>query len=192
MFYFPKIKYETSWGVVFNPCLQESVRPCTPRGRDCYANPDKSGGICKHVDCEGLYADVDFENLTNSENIKDKLIFESLVQVYNGYKESYVKNLLLEDRQGKDESVPVCTGYFKVCSVPRDYHPLQVVQIYFSTATYDKIVNDVSVSLGDQISAIGGTMGLFAGFSILSAVEILYFILKFLSSLISRTRFNNV
>ena len=66
------------------------------------------------------------------------------------------------------------------------YHPLQVVQIYFSTATYDKIVNDVSVSLGDQISAIGGTMGLFAGFSILSAVEVLYFVLKFLFSLMSQ------
>ena len=63
-----------------------------------------------------------------------------------------------------------------------------MVEIYFSTATYDEIVNDVSVSLGDQISAIGGTMGLFAGFSILSAVEVLYFMLKFLFSLMSKTR----
>ena len=76
--------------------------------------------------------------------------------------------------------------------VPKAFYPLQVVLFYFSTTTHDKIVNDVRVSLGDQISAIGGTMGLFAGFSILSAVEILYFILKFLSSLISKTRFNNV
>ena len=97
-------------------------------------------------------------------------------QAYNDYKESNVKNLNLEETTRWFETVPV------------EYHPLQVVQIYFRTATYDEIVNDVSVSLGDQISAIGGTMGLFAGFSILSAVEVIYFILKFLFSLMSKTR----
>ena len=98
------------------------------------------------------------------------------MQAYNDYKGLHVKNLILEEE----------TGGFYTESLP--YHPLQVVEIYFSTATYDEIVNDVSVSLGDQISAIGGTMGLFAGFSILSAVEVLYFILKFLFSLMSKTR----
>ena len=98
------------------------------------------------------------------------------MEAYNDYKESNVKNLNLEETTGGFETVPVV------------YHPLQVVQIYFRTATYDEIVNDVSVSLGDQISAIGGTMGLFAGFSILSAVEVLYFILKFLFSLMSRRK----
>ena len=128
------------------------------------------------VDCEGLYADVDFENSTNSENIKDKVVLESLMQAYNAYKEIQVKNLILEEE----------VRWFN--TVPLPYHPLQVVQIYFSTATYDEIVNDVSVSLGDQISAIGGTMGLFAGFSILSAVEVVYFILKSLFSLMSKSR----
>ena len=98
------------------------------------------------------------------------------MQAYNDYKESYVKNLNLEETERWFATVPVV------------YHSLQVVQIYFRTATYDEIVNDVSVSLGDQISAIGGTMGLFAGFSILSAVEVLYFILKFLFSLTSTVR----
>ena len=65
-----------------------------------------------------------------------------------------------------------------------------MVQIYFSTATYDEIVNDVSVTFGDQISAIGGTMGLFAGFSIFSAVEVLYFMMKFVFSSMSKTRMN--
>ena len=65
---------------------------------------------------------------------------------------------------------------------------MQVVQIYFSTALYDRIENDVSVTLGDQLNAIGGTMGLFAGFSILSAVEVLYFVMKFLFALTKKTR----
>ena len=127
------------------------------------------------MDCEGLYADVDFVNSTIGKTSKD---LESLMEAYEDYKKMHFKSMIIE---GDDYS-----------AVPLPYHPLQVVQIYFWTATYDEIVNDVSVSLGDQISAIGGTMGLFAGFSILSAVEIIYFILKFLSSLISRTRFNNV
>ena len=65
---------------------------------------------------------------------------------------------------------------------------MQVVQIYFSTALYDRIENDVSVTLGDQLNAIGGTMGLFAGFPILSAVEVLYFVMKFLFALTKKTR----
>ena len=99
------------------------------------------------------------------------------MQDYNNYKELNVKNMFLGHNQ---------TIWYR--TVPSTYHPLQVVQIYFSTATYDNIVNDVSVSLADQISAIGGTMGLFAGFSILSAVEILYFMLKYLFSLMSKPR----
>ena len=154
------------------PPPQESVPPCTPHGRDCYARLEKLESTCQ-VDCEGLYADVDFENSTNNENIKDKVVLESLMEAYNAYKDFHVKNLVLESTSSWYETVPAV------------YHPLQVVQIYFSTATYDEIVNDVSVSLGDQISAIGGTMGLFAGFSILSAVEVLYFIMKFLFSLMS-------
>ena len=156
---------------VLNPSSQES---CTPNGRDCYARIGKVESTCQ-VDCEGLYADVWIEYPIN-ETIKDKAVLETLMQAYNDYKESHVKNLNLEETKGRFETVPVV------------YHPLQVVQIYFRTATYDEIVNDVSVSLGDQISAIGGTMGLFAGFSILSAVEVIYFILKFLFSLMSRRK----
>ena len=60
---------------------------------------------------------------------------------------------------------------------------MQVVQIYFDTATYDEIERDVKVTLEAQLGLIGGTMGLLTGFSILSGVEILYFALKLLVSL---------
>ena len=68
----------------------------------------------------------------------------------------------------------------------RPYQPLQIVQIYFDTATYDNIIRDVSVTLADQLGAIGGTMGLFAGFSFLSALEIIYYVVKYLISLVNR------
>ena len=70
---------------------------------------------------------------------------------------------------------------------------------YFDTATYDEIERDekvtldfllcvcvetkapsnVKVTMEAQLGLIGGTMGLLTGFSILSAVEIIYFLLRF-------------
>ena len=63
------------------------------------------------------------------------------------------------------------------------YHPLQFVKIYLDTATYDEIEKDEKVSLEASLSLIGGTMGLFTGFSILSGVEIIYYLAKFFISL---------
>ena len=64
-----------------------------------------------------------------------------------------------------------------------EFAPLQLVQIYFDTATYDEIERDVKVTLEAQLGLIGGTMGLLTGFSILSGVEIIYFVVKFFLSL---------
>ena len=64
-----------------------------------------------------------------------------------------------------------------------EYTPLHLVQIYFDTATYDQIERDVKVTVESQLGLIGGTMGLLTGFSILSAVEIVYFVVRFFLSL---------
>ena len=55
-----------------------------------------------------------------------------------------------------------------------------MVEIYFGAATYDEIEKDVKVTLEAALGLIGGTMGLLTGFSILSAVEIIYYVVKFL------------
>ena len=57
---------------------------------------------------------------------------------------------------------------------------LRYVKIYFGATTFDKITKDRSAKFVDMLSAIGGTMGLLTGFSIISGVEILYFASKFL------------
>ena len=59
---------------------------------------------------------------------------------------------------------------------------MQLVQIYFDTATFDVIERDVKMTVTRQLGLIGGTMGLLTGFSILSAVEIVYFLAKFFMS----------
>ena len=46
------------------------------------------------------------------------------------------------------------------------------------TPTFDKIIKDRAAKFVDILSAIGGTMGLLTGFSIISAVEFVYFVMK--------------
>ena len=78
--------------------------------------------------------------------------------------------------------------------------PLEEVYIFFDTATYDEIERDVKVANRHKVSKllmnefpskvtteaqlglIGGTMGLLTGFSILSGVEIIYYLLRFICS----------
>ena len=48
----------------------------------------------------------------------------------------------------------------------------------FDTPTFDIIQKDGAAKWEDKLSAIGGTMGLLTGFSIISGVEILYFAVK--------------
>ena len=67
---------------------------------------------------------------------------------------------------------------------------LQFVRIYFDSSTFDRItkvgvrcdtqylslsLQDRKAKFVDQLSAIGGTMGLLTGFSIISGVEVFYF-----------------
>ena len=49
------------------------------------------------------------------------------------------------------------------------------VRIYFDATTLDIITKDRADKFVDMISAIGGTLGLLTGFSIISAFEIVYF-----------------
>ena len=55
---------------------------------------------------------------------------------------------------------------------------LRFVRIYFDTPTFDRITKDRAAKFVNMLSAIGGTMGLLTGFSIISAVEIVYFAFK--------------
>ena len=57
---------------------------------------------------------------------------------------------------------------------------LRFVRIYFHATTFDKVTKDKAAKFVDMLSAIGGTMGLLTGFSIISSVEIFYFATKIL------------
>ena len=57
---------------------------------------------------------------------------------------------------------------------------LKFIRIFLDTPTFTKISRDKAAKFVDMLSAIGGTMGLLTGFSIISGIEIVYFMLKFL------------
>ena len=55
---------------------------------------------------------------------------------------------------------------------------MKYVKIHFNAPVFDKVTKDRAAKFVDQLSAIGGTMGLLTGFSIISGVEIVYFAAK--------------
>ena len=61
---------------------------------------------------------------------------------------------------------------------------LRFVRIYFYATTFDRIIKDRAAKFVDMLSAIGGTMGLLTGFSIISGVEIVYFGVKIILKLL--------
>ena len=72
---------------------------------------------------------------------------------------------------------------FFPASVVRESN-LEIFEIHFDTSTYDKVDKDIKITLEAQLGLIGGTMGLLTGFSILSGVEIIYFVGKFFCTVV--------
>ena len=62
------------------------------------------------------------------------------------------------------------------------------MRIFFDTPTFDRITKDRAAKFVDMLSAIGGTMGLLTGFSIISGVEILYFASKIMWKIVKRKK----
>ena len=62
------------------------------------------------------------------------------------------------------------------------------MRIYFDTPTFDRITKDRAAKFVDIMSAIGGTMGLLTGFSIISGVEILYFAAKLTWKIVQKNK----
>ena len=65
---------------------------------------------------------------------------------------------------------------------------LQVVLVGIGSATYDQIEYDLAFTLEGALGLVGGTMGLFSGFSVLSGVEIVYYLAKYIGKSLSYDR----
>ena len=62
------------------------------------------------------------------------------------------------------------------------------LRIFFDTPTFDRITKDRAAKPLDMFSAIGGTMGLLTGFSLISAIEILFFAVKITLNFLSKNK----
>ena len=60
------------------------------------------------------------------------------------------------------------------------------MRIYFDSPTFDRITKDRAVNFVAVLSSIGGTMGLLTGFSLISAVEILYYATKLIANFVKK------
>jgi hypothetical protein len=157
------------------------VSYCSPNGTACYSGIILEGSC--PVCCTGLYADASFEedNISKGQSSNE---FMKMEAAYQAYKNNYAKNLQFDStHKNLSMCIHLKVVYQYTFSASRKNYPLKFVQIYFGTATYDKIERDEKVTIQAQLGLIGGTMGLLTGFSLLSAVEIIYFVIKFFLSL---------
>ena len=69
---------------------------------------------------------------------------------------------------------------------------IDVILIYFDTASFDEIERDQKMKFETQLSLIGGTMGLLTGFSIISGVEIVCFVAPLILSSVTGNRKSQV
>ena len=111
--------------------------------------------------CEGIYADFKKSPVQIVQKAKYQLLMDE-----------YLKYTWFQDTKdiGKD-------NFYEVM---QHNTTLKFVRIYFDTTTFDRITKDSAAKFVDMLSAIGGTMGLLTGFSIISAVEIVYFATKWI------------
>ena len=60
----------------------------------------------------------------------------------------------------------------------RRFSKLAVVEVGFGTSDYKLITRDVKATFFDKLSLIGGTLGLYTGFSVVSLIEIVFWLGK--------------
>ena len=127
----------------------------------------------KHVNFNGVQQGQDREKVLQ------------LVEQYKTYKDEYAKNILFNSSTPSlsESKILLITNNLVFSAETIRDSPLQLVQIFLDTATYDEIERDVKMTVSGQLGLIGGTMGLLTGFSILSGVEIVYFAVKLIMSL---------
>ena len=102
-----------------------------------------------------------------------------MVTAYSDYKmvTQYPSGLNGNEKHTKHiaHSLLICSLQFIVHSSDYEWkNKLRYVRIFFDTPTFDRITKGRAAKFVDMLSAVGGTMGLLTGFSIISGVEILY------------------
>ena len=73
----------------------------------------------------------------------------------------------------------------------RFHRDISVLNFFFDTPIITQVKLEMKVTIFDQISAVGGTLGLFTGVSLISFVEVGYWILRFIGHGIEKAVFGD-
>ena len=142
---------------------------------DCADGINIDPDLCL-VPCEGIFADVKVQPARNVKSERDKIF----LQRYKNYKKFYESS---ESKHSKFTVLKVrFTKHFLGPSIEPD---LKYIRIHIDTTTFDRVKKDSAAKFVDKLSAVGGTMGLLTGFSIISGVEIIYFMGRIIYNFIS-------
>merc|ERR1712218_47839 len=152
-------------------CLPYSIRIsdkeplCSFRELLCVENIESNfrnySKICQNS-CAGLtVTSYSYSNLKEHMKDDEEFLFPNETSAYN----DYVQIFSFPEEMNKDLKL-------------KWQSKIRYIRIFFDTPTFDIITMDRAAKFVDMLSAIGGTMGLLTGFSIISAVEIIYFAWK--------------
>ncbi|XP_017799008.1 PREDICTED: pickpocket protein 28-like [Habropoda laboriosa] len=140
---------------------QESRRTCTIEDIHCLTKYyEKQYNIVPYA---RINLDSDFEN-------------ENVIRCNNCYPECIDMSYLIQISE-----TDIKSSYFNVTLYPNtNVKDQSILHIYFSDPETGFLRKDVHYRWYEYLSFIGGTYGLFVGFSIVSVVEIIYFITSYL------------
>ena len=160
---------------------------CTSEDLNCVDKIQVDTSKCLKP-CAGLI----ITSFSKSERTKNLDNLQSIFGLYNEYKKITEHP---SGYNGKKIRINFCIDNFYLLQyfVILEYgwrNKLRFVRIYFDTPKFDIITKDRAAKFVDYVSAIGGTMGLLTGFSIISGVEILYFAAKIVWKSIKKSNRN--
>ena len=111
----------------------------------------------------------------------DRKKYRQLISEYIKFKRNHVRHFKFNSALNSTmfgEFLHNCMLLYHLSGEMLPHSTLQLVQIYFDTATFDNIEKEKKVKFDAQLSLIGGTMGLLSGFSIISGIEIVFFLFR--------------
>ena len=163
---------------------------------ECYERYVPSSEKSCLKECEGMYyvVHVNTNNRTLALEGQGNQKFQTFFDEYLQFKRAYeikFDNFYVDIRsRGRFGStiigwpfineqavlVPKTFNILGYCGCfPAVEQRLEIIEIYFATPTFDKVTRDARTNFVTKMSMIGGTLGLFTGFSVISAIQILYF-----------------
>ena len=112
--------------------------------------------------------------------LKSKI--EYLSHQYYTYKDSY---MFPSKYKGKIKSIFISLNLLLIIFTDFEFSSkLHYVKISFNTPKFEKITKDRAAKFVEMLSSIGGTAGLLTGFTIISLVEIIYFVINIIWKLL--------